>query len=101
MASDIESGLSSSISGVLLGWLFKHLFLLFEHLFVEVFIVVVSNKCFLDILLVEKLHVLLNLFAILVLPLTVSIVSVKVVFVWWHEWRSKSLMKKIVPRKVS
>lgn len=47
------------------------------------------------------MHVLLNLFTILILPLTVCIICIEVVFIWRDEWGLKPLAKEVVPWKVS
>jgi hypothetical protein len=62
--------------------------------------VVVVCKGLLHIFLVQELHILLNLFAILVLPLTVCVICVEVVFIWRDKWRLEPLAKQIVPREV-
>jgi len=61
---------------------------------------VIANESFLNIFLIQKLHVLLNLLAVLIFPLTVCVHSVKVVLIRWSKWTFKPLMEKIVPWKV-
>jgi hypothetical protein len=62
---------------------------------------IVSGKCFLNIFLIKKLHVLLYLLTILIFPFTIGVVCIKIVSIWWDKWSLKSLMEKIVPWKVS
>jgi len=48
----IDSGLSSMVSSLLLGRLFKYFLFLFKHFFIKIFIMVVANECLLHIFLV-------------------------------------------------
>jgi hypothetical protein len=74
------------VTAVLLLGRLHHFLLFFQHLFVKVLVVVVSQKSFLNVFLVKQLHVLLNLLAVLVFPLAVGVVGIEVVLVWWDEW---------------
>ena len=80
------------VAAVLLLGRLHDLLLLLEHLFVEVFVVVVAEEGLLDVLLVQQLHVLLDLLTVLVLPLGVGVVRVKVVLVWRDKWGLEALM---------
>ena len=77
------------------------LFLLFEHFLVEIFIMIVFCKSFLNLLAVKLLHVLQNLLRVLVFPFRISVIFIKVVFFRWEERSFHFLRKKIVPREVS
>ena len=83
------------------GSLLDNFLLLVQHFFIKVFIMIVSGKCFLNIFLIKKLHVLLYLLTILIFPFTIGVVCIKIVSIWWDKWSLKSLMEKIVPWKVS
>lgn len=85
---------------LLLGCLID-LFLLLKHFFIEVFIMIVANKSLLNVFLVQKLHILQNLFAVLIFPLSVSVGSVKIVFIWWSKWTLDPLVQKIIPWEIS
>jgi len=80
--------------------LLHDLALLLEHLFVEVLVVVVAREGLLHVLLVQQEHVLLDLLAILVLPLPVGVVGVEVVLVGRDERRLKPLVQEVVPGEV-
>lgn len=62
---------------------------------------VVSSKGLLHILLIEQEHVLLDLFAVLVLPVAIGVVSVKIIFVRRDEGRFDSLVQQIIPWEIS
>lgn len=93
----VKSGLNLDLlaTGVI------NLLLFIEHLLVEILVMVVTCKGFLDVLLVQKLHVLLNLLTVLVLPLAVGVVGIEVVGVWRYEWSLESLMEQLLPGEFS
>lgn len=93
----IESRLDSCLFSSIL----KYLLFLVEHFFVEILVVVVASEGLLHVLLIEELHVLLNLLTILVLPLAIGVVGIEVVGVGRNEWSFKSLMEEVIPREVS
>ena len=75
--------------------------LFFVHFFVKVFIVVVSIEKFFEFLLVQQLHVLLDLVTVVIFPFAVCIVRIEVIFIWRNEWRLHSMIKKVFPFEVS
>ena len=91
----VKSGLNLDLlaTGVI------NLLLFIKHLLVEILVMVVTCKGFLDVLLVQKLHVLLNLLTVLVLPLVLGVVGIEGVGVWRDAWSLKSLMKELLPRE--
>lgn len=98
-----HSGLSTETSGLALlpRWLLLDLESLLVHLFVEVLIMIVPIKKFLEFLLVQKLHILLDLITVVVLPLAIGVVGIKVVFVGRDEWCRHPVIQQIVPFEVA
>ena len=75
--------------------------LFFVHFFVKVFVVVVSIEKFFEFLLVQQLHVLLNLVTVVIFPLAVGVVGVEVVLVGRDEWRLHFMVQQVFPLEVS
>ena len=68
----------------------------FQHFLIEILIVVVmivSGKKGDYILFVKELHILLDLFTVLIFPLTVCIICIEVISIWWNEWGLKLLVE--------
>lgn len=63
----------------------KHALLLLLHFLIEVLVIVVAIESFLEDLLIQKLRVLLDLFAVLIAPLAVRVRGVEVVGIWRNE----------------
>jgi hypothetical protein len=61
---------------------------------------IIPSKCLLDILLVQKEHILLDLFAILVFPLAVGIVGIEVVFIGRDKGSFHFLVQQVIPGEV-
>lgn len=78
-----------------------HSLFLFQHFFVEVFIMIIPYKGLMLFIWVEQLHVLEYLFTILIFPFTVCVGGIKVVLVWWCKWTWYSLVKKVFPWKIT
>ena len=66
--------------------------LLLDLLLIEILVVVIPVKRLLEDLLVEQLHVLLDLLAVLVPPLAVRVRGIKVVRIGRNEWSLNSLV---------
>jgi hypothetical protein len=82
--------------------LLTDLLLLLHHFLVEVLIlVVVIVFCKLSnyFLLIEQQHVLLNDIAVLVFPVTVGVVCIEVVSIWWHKRSCYLLLQEVLPRE--
>ncbi len=79
----------------------KHSLLLLDLLLIEVLVVVIPVERLLEDLLVEQLHVLLDLLAVLIPPLAVRVRGVKGVRIGWYEWRLDPLVQQVVPREVA
>ena len=75
--------------------------LFFVHFFVKVFIVVESIEKFFEFLLVQQLHVLLDLVTVVIFPLAVGVIGIKVVLIGRDEWRLHFMIKQIFPIEVS
>lgn len=90
----IDSRLGPLVSSILLRILLFEQFVLFlSYGSIEILIVIVVLEGILYFLLIEKLHTLLNLFAILVLPFTVCVVGVEIVLLGRLEWRFNPLVQ--------
>jgi hypothetical protein len=87
------------VSRLLLSTLKNSSFFL-EHFVVEILVMIIPSKCLLDILLVQKEHILLDLFAILVFPLAVGIVGIEVVFIWRDKGSFHFLVQQVIPGEV-
>lgn len=69
------------------GCLLLKLDFLLELLLVEVLIMIVALEVLLEFVLIQELHVCLDLLVVLILPLCVRVVGIKVIFIWWNEGR--------------
>jgi hypothetical protein len=85
----------------LLSGLIVDLAFFFEHLFVEVFIMIIPNKGFLYVFLIKQLHVLKNLLAVLIFPFAVCVGRIEVVLVRRGERTLDALVQEVVPGEVS
>ena len=70
-------------------------------LLVEVIVVVVSVECLLEDLLVEQLHMLLDLLTVLVAPFAIGVSGVKIVGIGRYERCSEALIQQIIPGEVA
>lgn len=60
-------------------------------------IMIITIKKGLNAVSSKKHRVLAHLILTVVLPVTICIFSIKVIFIWWHKWRSKSSIEQIIP----
>lgn len=65
---------------------------LFKHFFVEILVMIVSIECLLKYLLVQKLHMLLDLLTVLVAPFSVGVSCVEVVSLGRNERSGEPLV---------
>lgn len=70
------------------------------HFFIKVLVMVITIEKFFEFLLVQQLHILLDLVTVVVLPLAVRVVRVEVVFVRWNERRGHPMVEQVVPLEV-
>lgn len=74
---------------------------LFVHFFVEVLVVIIPIEQFFEFFLVKKLHILLDLVAIIVFPFTVCVVGVKIIFDRGVEWSWHSTVEELFPFEIT
>ena len=60
---------------------------------------VIPTEQFFEFLLIQQLHILLYLVAVIVLPLAVCVICIKVVLVGWDEGSDHSMLEKLIPFK--
>jgi len=90
------------LPGLLLHGLLLDLLLFLNHFFVEVLVVVVTVEGLLNIVLVQQVHVLLNLLTVVILPLTICVLCVEVINRRIDlERRLNSITKKVIPGEIS
>ena len=75
--------------------------LLLDLLLVEVIVVIVSVECLLKDLLIEQLHMLLDLLTVLVSPFAIGVSGVEIVGIGRYERCSEALIQQIVPGEVA
>jgi hypothetical protein len=45
--------------------------------------------------------ILLELFILNISPLLIDVLLIKIILVWWNEWRLKFLILEVLPREIS